>query len=398
VTPTTPTGGTPSILPPTVPTGGSSPGESPTATNPTDGTGTILSPTFIVPDFGSGGSTPQDADWDANTAVCFSIASSSNLFAGGPAFSFNALSLDVDTDLRVRSKNGLMVTPLLDKYTKFVRLYTLGCFDEARTELNSITVRRRLATEPLFQATMNNWYEDSSTCIGSDPKTCDYKNAIIVYYQNNGNTPPDESGIKERVREALSVIAQELESHPDVDDVAVDTTGVAKAVSQNSDAGTDSNAGTIVGATAAGLALLLFLLLWAKRNKDSDEVSHLKFVEDDETFVNEFEGKNGGLESDSDAEGRRVHVIGESDSVMSGWTGYSVDEDSICSDADRSGKLGHTMGDVHICSSATCEICERRRQMGVMFVKTSAPPMPERPPSVPSNATREYVAEDVVAL
>jgi hypothetical protein len=242
--------------------------------------------------------------------------------------------------------------------------------------------------------------EDGNTCVGTSPKTCDYFNSIWVYYQNNGNGAPNEAEIKQRVREALSVIAQAMEGHPDVDDVAVDTVAVSAARdgSNNGD-GSTTSAGTIVGATAGGLAALLLLLFLAKRKRDSsDEVSHLKFVEDDETFVNEFEGK-AGTDSDSDAENRRAHVIGESDSVMSGWTGYSVDEDSICSsDADRSGKLGHQMGDVHMCSSATCETCEKRRQLGVTFIKTSAPPMPDRPPSVPRNATREYVAEDVVAL
>lgn len=188
-----------------------------------------------------------------------------------------------------------------------------------------------------------------------------------------------------------------MEQHPDVDDVAIDTVAVAQARDDGSGDGTATSAGTIVGATAGALALLLLLMFLAKRNKDSDEVSHLKFVDDDETYVNEFEGKGG--DSDTDSQGnRRVHVVGESDSVMSGWTGYSVDEDSIASGGDDSGKLGHHLGDVHICSSATCELCEKRRQMGVTFIKTSAPPMPERSPSIPRDATREYVAEDVVAL
>ena len=189
-----------------------------------------------------------------------------------------------------------------------------------------------------------------------------------------------------------------MEQHPDIDDVAVDTVAVSAARGDGSGSDDNVGAGTIVGATAGGLAALLLLLFLAKRKRDgSDEVSHLKFVDDDETYVNEFEGKPG--DSDSDASNRRVHVVGESDSVMSGWTGYSVDEDSLSEgDGDRSGKLGHHMGDVHMCSSATCEICEKRRQMGVTFVKTSSPPMPERPPLVPRNATREYVAEDVVAL
>jgi len=357
------------------------------AGQPTDNTGSLAD--------NDGPTGPTERDWDANDAVCTSIANSNNIQSGGPAIAFNDLSLDVDMDLRVRSKNNLNVPALLNTYSKFVRLYCLGCFDEADTELGTLT-RRRLLTEPLFQATMNSWFEDGTTCVGEDPKTCDYFNSIWVYYQNNGNDEPDEAEVKERVREALSVIAQALEGHPDVDDVAVDSVAVSQAVGDNNGAGSTTSAGTIVGATAGALAALLLLLFLAKRNKDSDEVSHLKFVEDDETFVNEFEGKSG--DSDSDSQNRRVHVVGESDSVMSGWTGYSVDEDSICSDADRSGKLGHQMGDVHICSSATCETCERRRQMGVTFIKTTAPPMPERTPSIPRDATREYVAEDVVAL
>jgi len=335
-------------------------------------------------------------DWDANSAVCSAIAQSSNKKSGGPSIAFNDLSVDVDLDLRVRSKNALAVAPLLDDYSKFVRLYTLGCFEEASDELSSVQSRRKLITEPLFQATMNSWFEDGTTCTGTSTRTCDYKNSIWVYYQNNGNSDPDEYEIKERVREALSVIAQALEQHPDVDDVAVDTVAVSAAKGSNSD-GSATAAGTYVGVTAAALALFLLLMFLAKRNRDSDEVSHLKFVDDEDTYVNEFDGKNA--DSDSDADGRRVHVVGESDSVMSGWTGYSVDDTcTLASDSDQSGKLGHTMGDVHICSSATCELCERRRQMGVTFVKTSSPPMPERPALVPRDATREYVAEDVVAL
>lgn len=105
----------------------------------------------------SGPTGPIERDWDANSAVCFSIANSSNRRAGGPAIAFNDLSLDVALDLRVRSKNGLNVPALLDSYSKFVRLYCLGCFEEASVELGRLQ-RRRLVTEPLFQATMNSWF------------------------------------------------------------------------------------------------------------------------------------------------------------------------------------------------------------------------------------------------
>lgn len=186
------------------------------------------------------------------------------------------------------------------------------------------------------------------------------------------------------------MIAQELEANPDIDDVKVDKVSVAKAVDGSNAGDEDDDAGMIIGATAGALALLLLLMFLAKRNRKDDEVSHLKFVNDDETFVQEFESKTGN-------DGRRVHVIGETDSVMSGWTGYSMD-DEYSQDSDRSGRLGHTKGDVHMCSSATCEVCERKRQMGVTFVKTATPPAPSRPESLPSDASREYVAEDVVAL
>jgi hypothetical protein len=170
---------------------------------------------------------------------------------------------------------------------------------------------------------------------------------------------------------------------------------VAKAVDGSNAAGSENNAGKIIGATAGALAFLLFIMFLAKRNRNDDEVSHLKFVNDDvnddETFVQEFESKA------RDERDRRAHVVGESDSVVSGWTGYSMD-DEYSQHSDRSGRLGHTKGDVHMCSSATCEVCERKRQMGVTFVKTTTPPTPSRPESLPSDASREYVAEDVVAL
>ena len=190
----------------------------------------------------------------------------------------------------------------------------------------------------------------------------------------------------------MEVIKAELLAKDGIDAVTIVNPGggvgiASKAVDGNSDAD-DDNAGTIVGAAAGALAVLLLVVFLAKRNRDDDEVSHLKF-EDDDTYVNEF---------DSPGKDRRAHVVGETDSVMSGWTGYSID-DEYSEASDDSGKLGHRKGDVHMCSSATCEVCERRRQQGVVFVKTnSIASAPSRPSSVPSDASREYVAEDVVML
>eukprot|EP00980_Cylindrotheca_fusiformis_P012316 scaffold3015_cov122-Cylindrotheca_fusiformis.AAC.11 len=400
-TPTSGGGGTPTATPTSsgvVPTAGSPP----TATPTSKGLPTASPTSLGLPTDGGGAPTvskgkdkdPKPADFDASDANCAAIAASPNLKSGGPATSVIDLDLPVEAELQVRSKNNIDVEALLDKYSKYVRLYVLGCFDEAEAELSSV-VQRRLMTEPLFQATMDDWSEDTDSCDGSDPKTCDYANEVIVYYEDNGNDEPDEKIIRERIKEALSKIAQEMEANPDIDDVKVGRVDIAKAVESEADGSETNRAGMIVGATAGALALLLLLMFLAKRNRDDDQVSHLKFVDDDETFVQEFESKNdsGGIR-----DRRTAHVVGESDSVMSGWTGYSMDEEDFSQDSDRSGRLGHPTGDVHLCSSATCEVCERRRQMGVTFVKTSTPPVPSRPNSLPSDASREYVAEDVVAL
>lgn len=152
------------------------------------------------------------------------------------------------------------------------------------------------------------------------------------------------------------------------------------------------NAGTAVGIAAAGLAFLLLLILLIKRNNDSDEVSHLKLEEDNEdTFIREF----ATTDSNPDYHTRNVHVVGEADSIFSGWTGYNsrdgADDDEL---EVLPGKLGHIQGDVHVCSSATCEVCERKRQQGVQFIPTGTPPRPH----MPNDASREYISEDTVEL
>jgi hypothetical protein len=114
------------------------------------------SPSGGLPTVSTGSAGDGAASFDASDANCALVAASSDLTSGGPSTSLLDLNLDVDTLLRIKSKNNIDVTALLDKYTKYVRLYVLGCFDEAVTELNSI-VQRRLMTEPLFQATMDDW-------------------------------------------------------------------------------------------------------------------------------------------------------------------------------------------------------------------------------------------------
>lgn len=174
---------------------------------------------------------------------------------------------------------------------------------------------------------------------------------------------------------------------------------LAPTVTSDGDRGTDAvetdtttqessrNPGPYIAAAAGTLALLLLIVLLVRRNRNDDEQSHLKLEDDaDGTFVREFESDSTPREY----EGRDFHVVGEEDSIFSHWTGYTGKNRSI--------EVGYKdqRTDVHQCSSATCEVCERRRQEGVSFVATGR--VPSRTPSLPSNATREYAAEDTVEL
>jgi hypothetical protein len=156
-------------------------------------------------------------------------------------------------------------------------------------------------------------------------------------------------------------------------------------------------AGTVVGIAAAGLAFMLLLILLIRRRQEGDEPSHLKLEDEgnEATFIREFEtepSSDGG----SPYKTRNIHVIGEADSVISGWSGYTRDMHNSFEvfDGGVPGKLGHAHGDVHICSSATCEVCELRRQNGVEFQPAGQPHRSH----LPADASREYLADDTVEL
>ena len=146
----------------------------------------------------------------------------------------------------------------------------------------------------------------------------------------------------------------------------------------------------VIGAVAGGLAFILLLVLLARRSNDNDEdiISHLKLEEDNEDALLREYASTGSMRSDEDRyETRNVHVVGEADSVFSGWTGYT-----------KNGRSGEDMdahqGDVHKCSSATCEVCEQRRQQGIQFIPTSSFLVPH----LPYDTERQYLADDTVLL
>jgi hypothetical protein len=179
----------------------------------------------------------------------------------------------------------------------------------------------------------------------------------------------------------------------------IDTGGDNADGIQDTDTSTreSAKAAPYIAAAAGALALLLLIILFVRRSKrnNEDEVSHLKLEDDgDETFIAEIESDAGSPKREY--ESRDIHVVGEADSVISHWTGYTKRPlDDTFEEDPATGRLGHVSTDVHQCSSATCDVCERNRQRGVTFLSTESP---SHPRSIPSDASREYAASDTVSL
>jgi hypothetical protein len=171
-------------------------------------------------------------------------------------------------------------------------------------------------------------------------------------------------------------------------------------------------AGGIAAIVIGSVGLLLILLLLVRRRRSrisADEDRHLELVDDKELI-----GEEGDEDTYvSEEPPRLTHVVGEGDSIISDWTGRDTAAAGMMTDDDVnkmvSGNYGpyarpeghrSTLGEykssmnVHHCNSATCEICEARRQAGPLFLPSATP----SPPRLPADAERQYVAGDTVDL
>jgi hypothetical protein len=144
---------------------------------------------------------------------------------------------------------------------------------------------------------------------------------------------------------------------------------------------------------AAALVLLLLALMLVRRKRRDEMVKHVS-LSDDETYLKDIEGDSNA----SGSPGRLARVVGDGDSIGTGWTG----DGTQCRNLDNatngmwSGKESRpSHQDVHMCSSATCEVCERHRQSGVQFIPSGT--NMAHPPLHP-DTTREYGAHDTVTL
>jgi hypothetical protein len=251
-------------------------------------------------------------------------------------------------------------------------------------------------------------FAENGSCARDGGANCDLECSTNLYYYGELS----DSEVRERINAALLKFMMLLDDvthwYPEgqtptveIDTIDTQPTGGNAIQDESSrEVSEKTKAGPYIGAAAGALALLLLLILFVRRNRrnqDDEEVSHLKLEDDDgdDTFIQELASDEGTPERQYHSRG--AHVIGETDSIFSDWTGYTGKRpmDSGYGNGMNNGRLGHVSTDVHQCSSATCEVCELRRQQGVNFIATGSP---SHPGSLPNDATREYAADDTVSL
>ena len=224
-----------------------------------------------------------------------------------------------------------------------------------------------------------------------------------------------------------------------IDEEEDDGAGVIGIVGGAGAAGRGLSTGGIVAVSVSALGLLLILLLLLRRRQiEKDDHAPLnpydeiddgmgKYQMDEFVSVDEGTILSSDLSSPPSKEyqSRLVNVVGEENSEVSGWTGYtakkstdSLNGGSILEDLSafeqsvasgqyafdhnpgkpkRLGQKQSTMN-VHRCASATCEICLEKQYRPKFLGATPFLPADVSPTRLPSNAKRMYAAPDTVEL
>jgi hypothetical protein len=178
----------------------------------------------------------------------------------------------------------------------------------------------------------------------------------------------------------------------------------------------------LIGAVATGLGVFLLTLTWViafQRRQHARALAHAR-LEEDLDHSGSFRPRQISSYSrryDDDSDGashyyettiipiRSCRDDGGLDSKANLSFGNSVsfmdETDTVPFDeADESFWTNHTRDRVHLCSAATCEVCEQRRQQGILLFDSSPlqAQMLSRTGRAPSNPERWFVSEDTVQL
>jgi hypothetical protein len=160
-------------------------------------------------------------------------------------------------------------------------------------------------------------------------------------------------------------------------------------------------AGGFVVVAGGGLLIVLLSLLFVRhRRNDEYSLKHhqLEDTGDDDTYLKDIDGQSGSSSPGSVYDNHRAYIVGDEDTIMSGWS-YTKNggDDSVLQmerPPNQYGGLGGLYGsqNVHKCSSALCDICERERQSGLQFIPSGMPSHT----SLPTDFSRDYLSSDTV--
>jgi len=425
---TTPgTDGNPSDTTPTTTPGmdGDPSDTAPTTTPGTDG----FSPTATPGGDGMGPPTVPDDDAESEAQRCLDVANGE-----GPTADDEQTTVLVDLELQIADlfEYDNVADAVRSILQARVAPGLAGCEPEPEQDG---PIRRRLQDGEISNVLFYTPTEDTSEarCDAPDETTC-YPSDMKVDVWHDEET--DKEGIKPLLIQALEdAKARDLFAGMagmgltglGVGDVSIveeeeeeGASGVAAIKTADED-DKGLRAGGYVGIAVAAVALILLLLFLVGYNRRSSE-RELKHMElDDSDYESDLDKGEGEKDGDtlrlSEEEGdsltgtysykpRMTHVVGEEDSIVSGWTGYSAgspppkDPRELENHGDLTCmELGHKRrSDVHACTSATCEACEQKRQQGPMFILSMDDNASYTAGISPAESNRQYVATDTVDL
>lgn len=312
--------------------------------------------------------------------------------------------------------------------TEPIALYVVGCPEKSLKTAEAYywshkngDARVLESNESQFVSLMN-WncdyaVNENSSC--DNGNVCEVKCTTVLNYVGDLERFDVDERIAWSIKEYFSLMDDVTAWYPmqqigtlTVEEKDTDDSGVNAIEDSNLSQAKQMKAGPFIGAATGLLALILLLVLFVRRRNrnDIEQISHLKLDEsaDDNTFYNGSDGNSEGGIAKHEYNTRDIHIVGEGDSVISHWTGYTgnvrspTQPNNYDAEYNKSSLVKGISTDVHQCSSATCEICALQRQAGLNFVPTGVTDMneclPARVPSLPSDASREYAAEDTVEL
>lgn len=235
---------------------------------------------------------------------------------------------------------------------------------------------------------------------GSRDADCFKTKTDVKIYHTEGDTddfaPALAGAIALAQNEGLLNVAG-LEDIAGIEATETDTGGGGAGIIEGEGSNDDDGLGPagIVLISVSAVALVLAALFLVNRRRNSSQLSHV-YLDDDGSVMKDI----GDEDTDTSSQKtRQAHVLGEEDSIASAWTGQRQDGTGYGNGyvgPDQS-SLRKTLSthDVHTCNSSLCEICEMQRKSDPTFIVTGTP---SPPPRLPSDAAREYLAEDTVDL